>query len=495
LAGGVLAVALLVAHAAGQRRVLSPGPLANPHAPLDRRCEDCHLPGHGVAEERCLRCHEPLGSGRLAFRAHVDLATGPPAQPAGPAELRCVDCHLEHLGRDRRLAVTERSQCASCHFGSLASHPEFAVVRTRAAEEPGLRFSHALHVREVGRAKGASGTAACLVCHEPRLEGRDLAPIVFDRHCASCHAATGTLGAVTPLPAEDVAAPESLPPGQGAAEEFDRAAGGIGKRAVRHRDPWVLSSLRHLRRELDPQGYAATVKALADEQARLAGELERAVSAGLALDALTARATAIREQILGLEARARAAARGEGDPEALLREHAARGADLARVEEEIAQRRAGAPPARAVLVSAQQGRLRDQVEALERRRRELGEAPEAGPPLSPEASQRKRAAVDALTAACKKCHVVTDAALAPVRAARPLLAQARFTHRPHLLQIDCEPCHTGADRSPVASDVNLRGIESCRECHRSGGLRQDCQICHAYHPPATASDRGVAFDH
>jgi len=255
LAGGVLAVALLVAHAAGQRRVLSPGPLANPHAPLDRRCEDCHLPGHGVAEERCLRCHEPLGSGRLAFRAHVDLATGPPAQPAGPAELRCVDCHLEHLGRDRRLAVTERSQCASCHFGSLASHPEFAVVRTRAAEEPGLRFSHALHVREVGRAKGASGTAACLVCHEPRLEGRDLAPIVFDRHCASCHAATGTLGAVTPLPAEDVAAPESLPPGQGAAEEFDRAAGGIGKRAVRHRDPWGLSSLRHLRRELDPQPH------------------------------------------------------------------------------------------------------------------------------------------------------------------------------------------------------------------------------------------------
>lgn len=485
LAGGALALILLAAHAAGQRRVLSPGPLAGTHAPMDARCQDCHVPRRGVADERCLRCHEPLGGGRLGHRAHVDLAKGHPDRPAAAEELRCVACHVDHRGRAQRLAVAGGSQCVGCHFRSLADHPEFAVLATRAVEEPGLHFSHALHVREVGRVKGASGTAACLLCHEARLEGRELAHVAFDRHCASCHAAQGSLGAVAPLPLDDVAAPESMSPGGARAEDFERGSGMIGKRSLRHRDPWVLLSLRRLRHDLDPQKYADAVRSLAGRRARLTAELERAAVVALDLEDLLARETQIRRELREADGRTRTSLPGQAGPNRALRERSERAAELARVAAEIALRQAGTPPARVALVSAHQGLLRQEIEALDSQRSDLGEAP-AETALSPEARARKAASLEVLAAACKKCHVLSDGALAPVMAARPILGQARFSHRPHLLQLDCEACHAGGERSQVASDVNLTGIESCRECHSSAGVRQDCDSCHRYHPAPRA---------
>ncbi len=36
----------------------SPGPLARPHAALDRQCDKCHVPFKGIPAANCLACHE-----------------------------------------------------------------------------------------------------------------------------------------------------------------------------------------------------------------------------------------------------------------------------------------------------------------------------------------------------------------------------------------------------------------------------------------------------
>jgi hypothetical protein len=82
-----------------------------------------------------------------------------------------------------------------------------------------------------------------------------------------------------------------------------------------------------------------------------------------------------------------------------------------------------------------------------------------------------------------KCHVVKDAALAPVRAARPVLTRARFVHQPHLLQADCVRCHNGIEQSASSADLVFKGVQSCQECHGATAVRQDCIGCHRYHAP------------
>jgi len=89
-----------------------------------------------------------------------------------------------------------------------------------------------------------------------------------------------------------------------------------------------------------------------------------------------------------------------------------------------------------------------------------------------------------LAAACTKCHILKAGAFAPVRAARPVLARARFIHEPHLIQADCAKCHPGIEASKVSKDLNFKGIQSCRECHKAFQAKQDCRECHLFHPKA-----------
>lgn len=90
-----------------------------------------------------------------------------------------------------------------------------------------------------------------------------------------------------------------------------------------------------------------------------------------------------------------------------------------------------------------------------------------------------------LAAPCAKCHLIENARIAPVVAARPLLVRANYVHEPHLLPVqgDCFHCHESIQGSKQSQDLNLEGIKSCRECHKPRGVRQDCQTCHRYHPP------------
>lgn len=236
--GGALVVAgsFLAAEAVGAHAALSPGPVSSAHAPMATSCAECHAERQGVASARCERCHDPAGAKNLSHAAHV-LAASPAARAVRPAaELACDRCHREHEGRDARIAVVSSFECAQCHFRSFSVHPDFAVVRERRGERPGLRFDHAAHVGLLMDVKGGGGSATCTRCHEPSPENRDFLPLSFEAHCAECH----ELGA-----------------------------------GVRHRDPRIVSSWHALRRRLDAAGYERERDALLLRIAQLRERLSR----------------------------------------------------------------------------------------------------------------------------------------------------------------------------------------------------------------------------
>jgi hypothetical protein len=106
------------------------------------------------------------------------------------------------------------------------------------------------------------------------------------------------------------------------------------------------------------------------------------------------------------------------------------------------------------------------------------------PPLGDEERQRRKETAEVVAAPCVKCHLVAGGALAPVRAARPVLTRAYYIHEPHLLGTDCNRCHAGIETSKVSKDLNFKGVDSCRECHKRFEARQDCRECHRFHPKA-----------
>jgi hypothetical protein len=231
----LLAGAFFAAHGVGARQALSPGSVSSAHAPMAASCSECHAERQGVASARCERCHDPAGAKNLSHAAHVLVRADKTNAAAPAAEVACDRCHREHEGREARIAVVSSSECAQCHFRSFEVHPEFAVVREKRGERPGLRFDHAAHIAVLVEARGGAGSATCTRCHEPSPENRDFLPVAFEAHCAECHELSG----------------------------------------VRHRDPAILSSWHALRRRLDPSGYAAERDALRARLAQLQQRLSR----------------------------------------------------------------------------------------------------------------------------------------------------------------------------------------------------------------------------
>lgn len=351
VAAGVAIVLLLLGlHALGFRGPLAPGAVINAHAPIESRCEECHTARSGASNLRCQRCHDPSGAGIRANSAHVLFGSRDPRKAAAAPDLACAGCHVEHRGRATRLAVVDPVQCSRCHFRSLAAHPEFAIFRAKTVEVPGLKFGHAKHIEDVMKElRLAAPLASCKRCHQ-RLPGtRDFEPISFDEHCASCHGKDGRLAVgVDPLPEQDVLSIDQIAElgYEGLwlqkPEEFESNRGRIAKTEVHHQDPWVLFNLAKLRREVDPEGWAAERGAV---QARL-DQLERRLAlseplAGLNKPALEARFSGLATEVKGLQGRIDAQA-GALDPVAGLGrldevELAARAVADAGIEDEAQQ--------------------------------------------------------------------------------------------------------------------------------------------------------------
>jgi hypothetical protein len=192
--------------------LLSPGPLARPHAQLEglSNCQRCHEQGRRVTAEKCLSCHTPIRE-RIVRRSgvHRDVTTD------------CVACHVEHAGVDGELRPFDTARfnhardagfpldgkhapvaasCAACHKTRtfLAANTSCAACHTdvhKGALGPACSSCHSASVafKELGGRfdhsksrfplTGAHRTAACAACHRDRVfKG------VRSESCTNCHA-------------------------------------------------------------------------------------------------------------------------------------------------------------------------------------------------------------------------------------------------------------------------------------------------------------------
>ena len=192
--------------ASGSRTPYSPGPLSAAHAFVEHRCEVCHGGPKGAAPPSAFRAH-------TTEAACLTCHDGPAHAPNQPPAPGCATCHREHGGRVQ-LAKTDERFCIDCHadlqttqgapkvarqVGSFpARHPEFAARRSGVSDPARIRFNHAVHVKPDLRGPKGPESLACTTCHVPEAataasgSGRPLrtglmAPVTYERSCASCH--------------------------------------------------------------------------------------------------------------------------------------------------------------------------------------------------------------------------------------------------------------------------------------------------------------------
>ena len=483
LAGGAGAAALLatylLAENLGRADLVSGGPLASAHAGLETRCEACHASFGGVQETRCSTCHDVRGDGIGAhtFARHALYGSGDPARvdeahaSGGPA---CAGCHREHDGRDAPIARVEDRACSGCHFGSFtADHPEFAFAATGAPDDSSLIFTHIRHTQFVLKELQTTRIEeACLACHTPEPGGKNFEPVAFDPHCGRCHL-TGREGASMPA-----GLPSQSPPGVAtltaikdlrepgtlwafSVNDADFASNRDGSRIKKvrlvHRDPWVLTNLRLLRRELTgDRGLADLIP-----------------TSGLATGETTR--DLYREMLERLLEDARAL-RGRPEPE---------------VGREMASLDSLANAVRRMLAA---GPLPPPAPWLARSTRDAG--------LDPARRGALLDLVDKLTGECRVCHVMDGASMARVQKRQRALLRAEFDHAAHVIDTGCLDCHRGIpmtkemaagktvvplqDRSSIQ---NLPVRADCAGCHRPGEAADRCVTCHLYHPDPESRTR------
>lgn len=501
-AGGVLCagVALWLGGSIlfGGGRAVAPGPVASGHANFEAACASCHDGFRAAAPERCLACHGRAGAGPDGYsyathyayrRASFASPEEPEAEEPARREVPCATCHREHRGREAALTTVPDALCTSCHpYGSFAGgHPEFDFARegareggsTRKGDDPNLTFPHRLHVAEVTKRLGlAEPLDACLRCHEPDDRGEGFRPLDFDRHCDACHL---TVDDGTPrLPAGDPGDPEApgvltLADFRGAwgpgvrwalftnPDEFREVGGTVTKRPVYHEDPWILANLRRIRATLyGDLGLGGLLATGVDEGSVLAegGALYEEAIAALQERAAVLRSLpdpSVQEELRRLEA--------------LLD----RAEERLRTGEGIASTAPFVPAGRDPAVSAEH------------------------------AARLETLALD-LTTPCRRCHVVTDAAIQRVQKDQRTLIRAEFDHRAHVVQRpDCTSCHGAIpkildgepkdedDPTDVAETQNLPTVAVCRECHTPAEAASSCVTCHEFHPGSSRHAGLVAF--
>jgi len=152
--------------------IFSPGALHTSHADLDPACGDCHAPFWSAKHmtDYCLDCHTEIQT-ELGDRSTLHGAL------ANQRNLRCQDCHTEHVGADGELTVME-----------LTTFPHEVTGFTLTAHQtrlPGLTFvCQDCHTKRYTQLD----PAICADCHgemDPEYSAAHL--LDFGVKCLDCH--------------------------------------------------------------------------------------------------------------------------------------------------------------------------------------------------------------------------------------------------------------------------------------------------------------------
>lgn len=162
-----MAAALLagwVTSARAELDAVSPGPLAAPHARLEKRCAACHVSFGGVPARQCLTCHTALAKRLAADRGYH----------ASVKSEACVTCHPEHRGRDAALAPPPPE-------GFRHSTTIFPLEGAHAALP-----CESCHGKAPSAQRWVGLGTACTSCHADRAHRGALGSA-----CQQCHGARG----------------------------------------------------------------------------------------------------------------------------------------------------------------------------------------------------------------------------------------------------------------------------------------------------------------
>jgi len=425
--------------------ILSNGPLSSNHANLESDCAACHnhafddglstpndnptltslldvFSFDSVRDQNCATCHEKFGDpmGVYTFTAHYlyrskDLTRGNESED----EVPCFSCHPEHLGK--RASITEVSDagCVSCHpFGSFnEQHKEFAFAAEGLPDSANLKFTHIYHVKQVmAWNEFVDIEKACLECHNAGPDGKNFAPLDFDRHCGTCH-----LTDAEKTPALQVwNSREPNAPGIFTLEDF-RSRGDLGdewafrtstgefsriddsivKSRIYHEDPWILANLKRLRRTMGTElGLSELLRASLD----VPDPHDDKILHKEAIETLRSFITELRSH-----------------PESMVID------ELTQLNRLLQRVEAG---------------IRDPYTSVDKTKFLEG-SEQAGTRLSEEQVQEFEKVVALLTEPCQTCHIFQNGFVARVQTDQRALTRAEFDHRAHIFQRRCLDCHTG----------------------------------------------------
>jgi len=178
-------------------------------APTSVACSSCHAKAHGdkgfhVGGVTCTQCHAAHDFGSTMLRAHGAALPGakPTAVNAAPSKTAtkpealalCARCHAE-----QKTAVAARpghADCESCHGAAHNPVKKPACGACHAQELATAPKGHAACASCHDSHSGARGTrATCTNCHAEKAKAPHGG---LSNGCASCHAAHGPKGVMTP---------------------------------------------------------------------------------------------------------------------------------------------------------------------------------------------------------------------------------------------------------------------------------------------------------
>jgi hypothetical protein len=210
-------------------RLVTPGPVVEGHAKLEKDCASCHAPFSQKSQSSlCIACHKDVGSDRRLGRGFHGLQVDARKE-------ECSHCHTDHIGRNADVVQFDREtfnhsfanfelkgahrvvQCDGCHAQSekfrgapgrcIDCHKAIDPHRGRLGEaceschdeSAWARLKPIDHDRTRFRLQGAHRTIACSTCHAGERyrgigtacidchRGQDVHGGRYGGKCDSCH--------------------------------------------------------------------------------------------------------------------------------------------------------------------------------------------------------------------------------------------------------------------------------------------------------------------